>query len=325
MAAALAAALLALAGCGSAGAQTAAPKQAEPKDEAAEFGANLAGLLNNGKSKKLFNLWTGSDDLETEPLADAVMPEAKAKGIEWKYAKGSFGPEEGSVTLKWTAAGKHSSKEFKTKLVDGKWRLEEDPLIRMPVCAPFSVDGTDAPVVGVLGEQGPCYDYSNGGMPKEGQILLLAPGEHSVSVDALKGVVEQPYRAMAYPADAVEIDFSRKPGVREGGVNLVPDKPKLASGYADAVKAAFLKVDYSSCTESASCINGETQDQRDNLFDGITVTPTDDIMHPTIGGTYQHWRDDGYYQRDASKLDWDLTINENGILVGVYDKESTGL
>ena len=80
MAAALAAALLALAGCGSAGAQTAAPKQAEPKDKAAEFGANLAGLLNNGKSKRLFDLWTGSDDLETEPLADAVMPEAKAKG-----------------------------------------------------------------------------------------------------------------------------------------------------------------------------------------------------------------------------------------------------
>ena len=291
MAAALAAALLALAGCGSAGAQTAAPKQAEPKDKAAEFGANLAGLLNNGKSKRLFDLWTGSDDLETEPLADAVMPDAKAKGIEWKYAKGSFGPEEGSVTLKWTAAGKHSSKEFKTRLVDGKW---------------------------------PCYDYSDGGMPKEGQILPLVPGEHSVSVDALKGVVEQPYRAMAYPADAVEIDFSRKPGVREGGVNLVPDKPKLASGYADAVKAAFLKVDYSSC-ESASCINGETRDQRDNLFDDITVTPTDDIMHPTIGGTYQHWKDDGYYQRDASKLDWDLTINENGILVGVYDKESTGL
>lgn len=104
----------------------------------------------------------------------------------------------------------------------------------------------------------------------------------------------------------------------------MPDKPKLASGYADAVKAAFLKVDYSSC-ESASCINGETRDQRDNLFDGITVTPTDDIMHPTIGGTYQHWKDDGYYQRDASKLDWDLTINEKGILVGVYDKESTGL
>ena len=86
MAAALAAALLALAGCGSAGAQTAAPKQAEPKDKAAEFGANLAGLLNNGKSKRLFDLWTGSDDLETEPLADAVMPDAKAKGIEWKRA-----------------------------------------------------------------------------------------------------------------------------------------------------------------------------------------------------------------------------------------------
>ena len=81
------AALLALAGCGSAGAQTAAPKQAEPKDKAAEFGANLAGLLNNGKSKRLFDLWTGSDDLETEPLVDAVMPDAKAKGGSTRRAR----------------------------------------------------------------------------------------------------------------------------------------------------------------------------------------------------------------------------------------------
>ncbi len=312
MAAALAAALLTLAGCGSAGAQTAAPKQAEPKDEAAEFGANLAGLLNNGKSKELFNLWTGSDDLETEPLADAVMPEAKAKGIEWKYAKGSFGPEEGSVTLKWTAAGKHSSKEFKTKLVDGKWRLEEDPLIRMPVCAPFSVDGTDAPVVGVLGEQGPCYDYSNGGMPKEGQILLLAPGEHSVSVDALKGVVEQPYRAMAYPADAVEIDFSRKPGVREGGVNLAPEDPEPAAGYADAVKAAFAK--------EAADVAKDAGGQPD-LFDGITVTPTSNLSRPDVSGTYRHWADGGYQDRDISELSYGTTINWCGFVV-LYNESS---
>lgn len=312
MAAALAAALPALAGCGSAGARTAAPKQAEPKDEAAEFGANLAGLPNNGKSKELFDLWTGGDDLETEPLADAVMPEAKAKGIEWKYAKGSFGPEEGSVTLKWTAAGKHSSKEFKTKLVDGKWRLEEDPLIRMPVCAPFSVDGTDAPVVGVLGEQGPCYDYSNGGMPKEGRILLLAPGGHSVSVDALKGVVEQPYRAMAYPADAVEIDFSRKPGVREGGVNLVPDKPKLASGYADAVKAAFAK--------EAADVAKDAGGQPD-LFDGITVTPTSNLSRPDVSGTYRHWADGGYQDRDISELSYGTTINWCGFVV-LYNESS---
>ena len=317
MAAALAAALLALAGCGSAGAQTAAPKQAEPKDEAAEFGANLAAMLNDGKSKELFNLWTGSDDLETEPLADAVMPDVKAKGIEWKYAKGSFGPEEGSVTLKWTTAEKHSSKEFKTKLVDGKWRLEDYPLIRMSVCAPFSVDGTDAPVVGVLGEQGPCY--GDGGTPKEGQILLLTPGEHSVSVDALKGVVKQPYKAMAYPAGTFEIDFSHKPGIRERGVNLVPDKPELASGYADAVKAAFLAVDDSSCTESASCINGETQDQRDYLFDGITVAPTDDIMRPTIGGTYQHWENGGYRTYDASSLGFALYVDDRGVSVKSLD------
>ncbi|WP_137657741.1 hypothetical protein [Bifidobacterium moukalabense] len=320
---AMAAALLLLTGCGTTSAQT--TTQSALENEAAEFGENLAALLNSGKSKKLFDLWTGSDDLDTEPLADAVMPGAKAKGIKWEYKSGDFSSQEGSVTLKWTTTKRHSSREYKVKKVDGEWRLEDNPLIQAAICSPFSVDGTDAPVVEALeGGLGPCHDYDNGGTSKEGQILLLVPGEHTVSVDALKNIVKQPYKAMAYPAYSVEIDFSLKPGAREDGTNLVPDKPVLASGYADAVKAAFLEDDSSSC-ESAQCINGETQDQRDNLFDGITVTPTDDIMHPIIGGTYQHWKDDGYYQRDASKLDWDLTINEKGIFANVYDNESTGL
>ena len=123
------AALLMLAGCGSAGAQTAASKPAEPKDEAAEFGADLASMLNDGKSKELFDLWAGSEDSAFESLSDAVMPDAKAKGIEWKYKEGALGKKEGSVTLKWITPKLHSTKEYKVKRVDGKWRLESDPLM----------------------------------------------------------------------------------------------------------------------------------------------------------------------------------------------------
>lgn len=312
------AALLMLAGCGSTGARTATSKPAEPKDEAAEFGADLAAMLNDGKSKELFDLWMGSSIFE--PLSDAVMPDAKAKGIEWKYKEGALGGKEGSVTLKWTTPKLHSTKEYKVKRVDGKWRLESDPLMWVNICSPFSVDGTDAPVIDELdNDQGPCY--SDGGeegeVPQAGQILLVAPGEHTFSLDVLKDVVEQPYKAMAYPTTDAALDFTKRPGIQNGYANLVPDKPRIAAGYADAIKAAF--------KAARNEVSDDGYDQHPDLFDGITVTPTDDIMHPTIGGTYQRWKDDGYYQRDASKLDWDLTINENGILVGVYDKESTGL
>lgn len=229
-----------LAGCGSTGAQTAASKPAEPKDEAAEFGADLADMLNDGKSKELFDLWMGSSIFE--PLSDAVMPDAKAKGIEWKYKEGALGRKEGSVTLKWTTPKLHSTKEYKVKRVDGKWRLESDPLMWVNICSPFSVDGTEAPVIDELGnEQGPCY--SDGGeegeVPQAGQILLVAPGEHTFSLDVLKDVVEQPYKAMAYPTTDAALDFTKRPGIQNGYANLVPDKPGIAAGYADAVKAAF--------------------------------------------------------------------------------------
>lgn len=159
------AALLMLAGCGSTGARTATSKPAEPKDEAAEFGADLAAMLNDGKSKELFDLWMGSSIFE--PLSDAVMPDAKAKGIEWKYKEGALGKKEGSVTLKWITPKLHSTKEYKVKRVDGKWRLESDPLMWVNICSPFSVDGTDAPVIDELdNDQGPCY--SDGG--EEGEV-----------------------------------------------------------------------------------------------------------------------------------------------------------
>lgn len=307
------AALLMLAGCGSTGAQTAASKPAEPKDEAAEFGADLADMLNDGKSKELFDLWMGSSIFE--PLSDAVMPDAKAKGIEWKYKEGALGKKEGSVTLKWTTPKLHSTKEYKVKRVDGKWRLESDPLMWVNICSPFSVDGTEAPVIDELGnEQGPCY--SDGGeegeVPQAGQILLVAPGEHTFSLDVLKDVVEQPYKAMAYPTTDAALDFTKRPGIQNGYANLVPDKPGIAAGYADAVKAAFAK--------EASDVAKDAGGQPD-LFDGITVTPTSDLSRPDVSGTYRHWADGGYQDRDISELSYSTTINWTGFVV-LYNEVS---
>ena len=313
------AALLMLAGCGSAGAQTAASKPAEPKDEAAEFGADLASMLNDGKSKELFDLWAGSEDSAFESLSDAVMPDAKAKGIEWKYKEGALGKKEGSVTLKWITPKLHSTKEYKVKRVDGKWRLESDPLMWVNICSPFSVDGTDAPVIDELGnDQGPCY--SDGGeegeVPQAGQILLVAPGEHTFSLDVLKDVVEQPYKAMAYPTTDAALDFTKRPGIQNGYANLVPDKPRIAAGYADAIKAAF--------KAAKNEVSDDGYDQHPDLFDGITGTPTDDIMHPTIGGTYQRWTGNGYQQRDISGLEWGMGINWQGVSVTIHDNGYTG-
>lgn len=308
------AALLMLAGCGSTGAQTAASKPAEPKDEAAEFGADLADMLNDGKSKELFDLWMGSSIFE--PLSDAVMPDAKAKGIEWKYKEGALGKKEGSVTLKWTTPKLHSTKEYKVKRVDGKWRLESDPLMWVNICSPFSVDGTEAPVIDELGnEQGPCY--SDGGeegeVPQAGQILLVAPGEHTFSLDVLKEVVEQPYKAMAYPTTDAALDFTKRPGIQNGYANLVPDKPGIAAGYADAVKAAF--------KAAKNEVSDDGYDQHPDLFDGITVTPTSDLSRPDVSGTYRHWADGGYQDRDISELSYGTTINWTGFVV-LYNEVS---
>ncbi|WP_137657745.1 hypothetical protein [Bifidobacterium moukalabense] len=314
------AALLILAGCGSAGAQTTTAKSAEPENEAAEFGENLAALLNSGKSKKLFDLWTGSDDLTFEPLVDAVMPDAKAKGIKWEYKSGDFSSQEGSVTLKWTTAKRHSSKEYKVKKVDGEWRLETEPLTWVDVCLPFSVDGTDAPVIEKLDQgQGPCFSDGGeeGSVSEAGQILLVPPGEHSFSLDSLKNVIEQPYKTMVYPTYDATIDFSKKPGIENEKTNLIPNKPALAAGYADAVKAAFLV--------AKNDVIGDEDNQHPDLFDGITVTPTDDIMNPSVSGTYQHWTKDGYQPRDISGLNWEMSVGQEGIIVTVHDIEATGI
>ena len=56
-----------------------------------------------------------------------------------------------------------------------------------------------------------------------------------------------------------------------------------------------------------------------NLFDGITVTPTDDIMRPTLGGTYQHWEDGGYRTYDVSGLKFTLYVDAQGVSVNSYD------
>ena len=79
--------------------------------------------MNDGKSKELFDLWAGGEDLAFGPLSDAVMPDAKTKGIEWKYAKGSFGPEEGGTYQHWEDGGyrTHDATGLKfTLYVDGQ-------------------------------------------------------------------------------------------------------------------------------------------------------------------------------------------------------------
>ena len=153
-------------------------------------------------------------------------------------------------------------------------------------------------------------------MPQAGQILLVAPGEHTFSLDVLKDVVEQPYKAMAYPTTDAALDFTKRPGIQNGYANLVPDKPRIAAGYADAIKAAF--------KAAKNEVSDDGYDQHPDLFDGITVTPTDDIMHPTIGGTYQRWTGNGYQQRDISGLEWGMGINWQGVSVTIHDNGYTG-
>lgn len=313
------AALLMLTGCGSTGAQTATSKQAEPKDEAAEFGADLASMLNDGKSKELFGLWLSGDG-SLKSLSKALLPDAKTKGMEWKYKEGSFESKKGIVTLEWKTSDNQDTRKFEVAKVKGKWRLVSSPFAWVDACVPFSVDGTDAPIIKKLPhEEGPCYTDAGveGGISKAGQILLLVPGEHSFSFDPLKNVVKQPYKAISYPDSDQKIDFTREPGVQSKITNLVPKKAVPAAGYAEAFKAAFL--------EAQDITIGNKDEQHPDLFDGVTVAPTNDILKPVIGGTYQHWTKDGYQPRDASKLDWVMSLTQKGITIGVRDTEATGM
>ena len=315
------AALLMLAGCGATGAPAAAP-QAKPKSEAAEFGVRLAGLLNDGKGKALYDLWS-DDDGTKDILKDAVMPDAKPTGVRWSYKSGSTKGDEGVVRLTWTTRDRSTTRRFDLKRVDGEWRLTENPLVEADICTPFSVDGVDAPVVGNVtgnksnngmsalpeGEWGPCTDPM--GIALNGEALLLVPGEHKVSLGVFDGVIEQPYTAMAYPGDWTSVDFSEKPGRR----NLVSaTMPKPAAGYAAKARQAF--------KEGLVTEEGFTGPIKHRpILDGVTLTPTDDPLKPDIGGTYQHWINGlgPYETKDASELSWDAFLNTNGFGFRVSD------
>ena len=306
--------LLTLAGCGTTTAPTPTAESKEPVDEVAEFGKDLATLLNQGKSHELFNLWSDKKSLKRADLEKALLPDAKAKGIKWEYKEYSpdFDSEDQIITLRWRTSDQDSTSDFYVKKKQGKWRLRSMPFGVLSICSPFSVDGTDAPVVSNV----TCPTRDGSTSTGDGQTLLMLPGEHSLSVDVFDDVFDQPYQVTATPAASYVMDFESPAGsAGSDSVNLAPEDPEPAAGYADAVKAAFAK--------EASDVAKDAGGQPD-LFDGITVTPTDDIMYPTIGGTYQRWTGNGYQQRDISGLEWGMGINWQGVSVTIHDNGYTG-
>ena len=303
--------LLTLAGCGTTTAPTPTAESKEPVDEVAEFGKDLATLLNQGKSHELFNLWSDKKSLKRADLEKALLPDAKAKGIKWEYKE--YSPDSDSedqiITLRWRTSDQDSTSDFYVKKEQGKWRLRSMPFGVLSICSPFSVDETDAPVVSNV----TCPTRDGSTSTEDGQTLLMLPGEHSLSVDVFDDVFDQPYQVTATPAASYVMDFESPAGsAGSDSVNLAPEDPEPAAGYADAVKAAFAK--------EASDVAKDAGGQPD-LFDGITVTPTSDFSRPDVSGTYRHWADGGYQDRDISELSYSTTINWTGFVV-LYNEVS---
>ena len=239
------------------------------------------------------------------------MPDAKAKGIKWEYKE--YAPDSDSedqiITLRWKTSDQDSTQDFYVKKEQGKWRLRSMPFGILSICSPFSVDTTDAPVVSNVA----CPTRDGGSSTGDGQTLLMLPGEHSLSVDVFDDVFDQPYQVTATPAASYVMNFDSPAGsAGNDSVNLVPEDPEPAAGYADAVKAAFAK--------EAADVAKDSGGQPD-LFDGITVTPTSDLSRPDVSGTYRHWVDGGYQDRDISELSYGTTINWCGFVV-LYNEAS---
>lgn len=281
---AMTAALLLLTGCGTTSAQT--TTQSVPESEAAKFGNKVVDMLNDGRTKDLFDLWVDSDKSSIQSWAasaDAIVPEAKAKGIKWEYQSGSFGSKEGSITLNWTTADENSHIEYSTKKVDGKWRLTSKAFTTIDACDAvagiMSIDGFDSPIVKGDGKLEPCS-----GTDDSVQILLVSPGEHKFSFRGFDGVFKQPFRAVIHPtSDYINVtcdDLNCKAGVDAAlEENLLPSDLTPASGYADAVKKALIK----EAADSAS----DSYIPKVVFNDDLTVTATDDPLNPTFGGTAQ--------------------------------------
>ncbi|WP_137657744.1 hypothetical protein [Bifidobacterium moukalabense] len=317
----MAAALLLLAGCGTTSTQT--TTQSVPESEAAKFGNKVVDMLNGGKAKALFDLWEGSDELDNEPLADAVMPDAKAKGIKWEYKSGDFGSQEGSITLKWITKDKYSKIEYKTEKVDGKWRLIKTPLVEIDACGSATIDGNEVPVVEAMpNNTGPCLT-SDGGFPtsKDGQAALVVPGEHKISLHGFDGIFKQPFKAMVYPGvESVDAtcEENGEYGCKTGLGNLLPSDMMPVGGYAEAVKEALIEsVD---CSDGCYGSNGNPIDYQPIVFnDDLTVTPTDNPLKPTFGGTAQISTEDTSKTVNVADLDIDLTFDGySGVYAAVY-------
>lgn len=270
----MAAALLLLAGCGTTSAQT--TTQSAPESEAAKFGNKVVDMLNGGKAKALFDLWKGSDEEVIQGLAAAVAPDAKAKGIKWEYKSGDFGTQEGSIMLDYTIDKNKEQIEFKTKKINGEWRLSTQPFAEIVACAPATIDGMDAPTVDTIDNGvAPCSDGTG---YVEGQVLLALPGKHKFSFQGFDGVFKQPYEAMVYPYSQSGY-HANCDGDYDGGLygckasssNILPADTTPADGYVEVVKKAL--VDELADSESLS------------FNDDLSVTPTDDPLKPTFGGT----------------------------------------
>lgn len=223
--------LLTLAGCGTTTAPTPTAESKEPVDEVAEFGKDLATLLNQGKSHELFNLWSDKKSLKRADLEKALLPDAKAKGIKWEYKE--YSPDSDSedqiITLRWRTSDQDSTSDFYVKKEQGKWRLRSMPFGVLSICSPFSVDGTDAPVVSNV----TCPTRDGSASTGDGQTLLMLPGEHSLSVDVFDDVFDQPYQVTATPAASYVMDFESPAGsAGSDSVNLAPKDPEPAAGVA---------------------------------------------------------------------------------------------
>ena len=175
-----------------------------------------------------------------------------------------------------------------------------------------------APVIDELGnDQGPCY--SDGGeegeVPQAGQILLVAPGEHTFSLDVLKDVVEQPIR--------------RWP--------IRPPMRRWISPKGRESKTATRT--WCRTSQDRRRLRGRRQGRLQSREErGLRrwIRPASrsvrwhhrhpDGRHhaPTIGGTYQRWTGNGYQQRDISGLEWGMGINWQGVSVTIHDNGYTG-
>lgn len=332
--------LLFLTGCGSTTAQT--TTRSMPESEAAKFGGKVVDMLNNGKAEELFDLWKGSSEEDSRTLKTAVAPATKTKGITWEYEKGDFGATEGTITLDYTIDENKEQVKFKTVKVDGEWRLETRPFAQIIACNPSTVDGFDAPIVDNRGDgKRPCGDLSYDRPGTEGEVLLVLPGKHEFSFQAFEGIFKQPYEAMIYPVGfysprsavpvchEMECEQVSSGHYESGHSNIIPSDLTIVNKdvYVEAVKKALLdSVDYTESCSGYVCrdYHGGADEYRPVVFnDDLTVTPTDNPIQPTFGGTAQISTEDT--SKTVNVSDFDITLTIYGVARGEEEDDDAGI